>query len=75
MNRPPYDERPIELVSKELMMPTDDSGTAIRLERAIPILRMFDEAKAREFYLDFLGFSIEFEHRYEADLPLSLIHI
>ena len=53
-------------------MPTDDSGTAIRLERAIPILRMFDEAKAREFYLDFLGFSIEFEHRYEADLPLYL---
>ena len=33
---------------------------------------MFDEAKAREFYLDFLGFSVEFEHRFEADLPLYL---
>lgn len=48
------------------------ASPAIRLERAIPILRMFDEAKAREFYLDFLGFDVEFEHRYEADLPLYL---
>lgn len=38
----------------------------------IPILRMFDEIKAREFYLDFLGFSVEFEHRFAADLPLYL---
>ncbi|MCY1177581.1 hypothetical protein D9M73_178950 [compost metagenome] len=35
-------------------------------------MRSFDEAKAREFYLDFLGFSVEFEHRFEADLPLYL---
>ena len=34
------------------------------------ILRMFDEGKAREFYVDFLGFSIDFEHRFEPDLPL-----
>lgn len=45
---------------------------AISFDKAIPILRMFDEAKAREFYLDFLGFSVEFEHRFEADLPLYL---
>ena len=38
----------------------------------IPILRMFDEAKAREFYLDFLGFGVEFEHRFEPGLPLHL---
>lgn len=48
------------------------NGPAITLKKAIPILRMFDEAKAREFYLDFLGFSVEFEHRFEADLPLYL---
>ncbi|WP_407364675.1 VOC family protein (plasmid) [Pseudomonas luteola] len=41
-------------------------------ERPIPILRMFEEAKAHEFYLDFLGFTIEFEHRLEAHLPLYL---
>ncbi|MFK3790397.1 glyoxalase superfamily protein [Pseudomonas piscis] len=44
----------------------------ISFDKAIPILRMFDEAKAREFYLDFLGFTVEFEHRFEADLPLYL---
>jgi catechol 2,3-dioxygenase-like lactoylglutathione lyase family enzyme len=45
---------------------------AITFDRPIPILRSFDETKAREFYLDFLGFSVEFEHRFEADLPLYL---
>lgn len=36
----------------------------------IPILRMFDEAKAREFYIGFLGFRIDWEHRFEPGLPL-----
>ena len=42
------------------------------LIRTIPVLRSFDAAKAREFYLDFLGFSVVFEHRFEPDLPLYL---
>jgi catechol 2,3-dioxygenase-like lactoylglutathione lyase family enzyme len=37
-----------------------------------PILRMFDIAKAREFYVGFLGFAVDFEHRFEPDLPLYL---
>lgn len=37
-----------------------------------PVLRSFDEARAREFYIDFLGFSIDFEHRFEPDLPLYM---
>ena len=45
---------------------------AITFESPIPLLRMFDEAKAREFYLGFLGFHVEFEHRFEAGLPLYL---
>ena len=40
--------------------------------RTIPILRMFDVGKAREFYLDWLGFSVLFEHRHEPDLPLFM---
>lgn len=36
----------------------------------IPVLRSFDQAKAREFYLDFLGFALDWEHRFEPDLPL-----
>ena len=31
----------------------------------IPILRSFDEATAKEFYVEFLGFKIDFEHRFE----------
>jgi len=44
----------------------------IAFTRTIPILRSFDEAKAKEFYLDFLGFKVDFEHRFEPDLPLYM---
>ena len=37
-----------------------------------PILRIFDEHKAREFYIDFLGFAIDFEHRFEDETPLYM---
>lgn len=36
----------------------------------IPILRIFDEAKAREFYLGYLGFTSDWEHRFGDDFPL-----
>lgn len=38
----------------------------------VPILRSFDEAKAREFYCGFLGFTVDFEHRFEPGLPLYM---
>ncbi len=38
----------------------------------VPILRSFDEAKAREFYIDFLGFKEDWQHRFEPDMPLYL---
>ena len=37
-----------------------------------PILRIFDELKAKEFYIDFLGFKIDWEHRFEEGTPLYL---
>ena len=37
-----------------------------------PILRIFDEAKARQFYVDYLGFKVDWEHRFAPDLPLYL---
>ena len=40
--------------------------------QVIPILRIFDEAKAREFYVDFLGFSVDWEHRFEHNMPLYM---
>ena len=43
-----------------------------RFTGVIPTLRIFDSAKAREFYIDFLGFKVDFEHRFEPDLPLFM---
>jgi uncharacterized glyoxalase superfamily protein PhnB len=38
----------------------------------IPILRSFDTGKATEFYVDFLGFTIDWQHRFEDGLPLYM---
>jgi len=43
-----------------------------KLGTVTPILRMFDIAKAREFYLDFLGFEVRFEHRFDDNAPLYM---
>jgi len=45
---------------------------APKFKRAIPTLRMFDVAKAREFYVGYLGFSIDFEHRFHDNAPLFM---
>ena len=42
------------------------------LSRTTPILRSFDEARAREFYIDFLGFQVVFEHRFDPGAPLYM---
>ena len=39
------------------------------MKPAVPILRVFDEDKALEFYRDFLGFAVEWTHRFEEHLP------
>ena len=36
----------------------------------VPILRILDEAKAREFYGEFIGFKFDWEHRFEPGTPL-----
>jgi hypothetical protein len=38
----------------------------------IPVLRIFDVAKAREFYTDFLGFTIDWEHTFDDHAPVYL---
>jgi catechol 2,3-dioxygenase-like lactoylglutathione lyase family enzyme len=40
--------------------------------QTVPILRIFDVAKAKEFYLGYLGFRADWEHRFEPGLPLYL---
>ena len=44
----------------------------MHLDQTTPILRSFDEAKAREFYVDFLGFTVDFKHRFAPGLPLYM---
>ena len=45
---------------------------AIEFGRAIPVFRIFSLEKAREFYLDFLGFEVEWEHRFVPDAPVYM---
>lgn len=47
-----------------------NAGRSVTFDPAIPILRIFDVKKAKEFYLDFLGFALAWEHRFEENLPL-----
>lgn len=44
--------------------------TPITFEQAVPIVRIFDVPKAHEFYLGFLGFTVDWEHRYGDNFPL-----
>ena len=48
------------------------SLSEIGFERTFPIVRIFDEAKAREFYVDFLGFEVDWEHRFGDNFPLYM---
>jgi catechol 2,3-dioxygenase-like lactoylglutathione lyase family enzyme len=36
----------------------------------IPVLRTFPGPEALRFYVDFLGFVVDWEHRFEAGLPI-----
>jgi uncharacterized glyoxalase superfamily protein PhnB len=40
--------------------------------QTIPIIRIFDENKAKEFYLGFLGMKLDWEHRFEPGLPVYM---
>jgi catechol 2,3-dioxygenase-like lactoylglutathione lyase family enzyme len=51
----------------------EEAGSAPRgpqFKSATPILRIFSVDKAKEFYVDFLGFRIDWEHRFGDDFPL-----
>jgi len=41
----------------------------MQVTRTIPILRIFSVEKAREFYVDYLGFAIEWDHRFDENSP------
>ena len=43
-----------------------------RFTESIPVLRSLDERKCRAFYCGFLGFGVDFEHRFAPNMPLYL---
>ncbi len=49
-----------------------ERGAGIGFDRVSPIIRIFDEDKAREFYVGFLGFTIDWEHRFGENFPLYM---
>jgi hypothetical protein len=44
----------------------------MHLKAPVPVLRIFDEAKAKELYTGFLGFKIDWEHRFKESSPLYM---
>ena len=70
----------LELVAKQFgcadwnvmaaQLTRESAPAGIRFERAAPVFRIFDETKAREFYLGFLGFALDWEHRFGDNFPL-----
>ena len=52
------------------------SPRGFEIRSSIPVLRMFDEAQAKAFYLDYLGFEIDWESRFSPTAPLYMqIHL
>jgi hypothetical protein len=69
----------LELVARQFDLPDWNvlaakiaaaEAAPVRLASGAPIIRILDEEKARAFYLDGLGFTLEWEHRFEPGLPL-----
>lgn len=44
----------------------------MKFHPVVPILRSFDEGKAREFYVTWLGFEVDWEHRFDPGTPLYM---
>src|SRR5262245_53901346 len=45
---------------------------SFQFERVIPILRIFSIEKAREFYVGFLGFTVDWEARFDESAPVYM---
>jgi catechol 2,3-dioxygenase-like lactoylglutathione lyase family enzyme len=41
----------------------------VTFNHTVPILRMFSVEKAKEFYVGWLGFKVDWEHEFEPDTP------
>ena len=48
-------------------------GEGVRFTHCAPIIRIFDTVKAKEFYLDFLGFARDWDDAAEWDDPARTV--
>jgi catechol 2,3-dioxygenase-like lactoylglutathione lyase family enzyme len=53
-------------------MPPTGSIMAIAFHSVVPTFRIYSLDKAREFYVDFLGCKIDWEHRFEPGAPVYM---
>lgn len=42
------------------------------VNKVIPLIRIFDQAKAVEFYVNWLGFTIDWTYQFESNFPLYI---
>lgn len=49
-----------------------NGGPNMAFSETCPILRIFDEEKARGFYVGWLGFKVDWEHRFTPEAPLYM---
>lgn len=49
---------------------TGEAQAGVMMQPAIPIFRIFSVEKAMEFYQGFMGFSVDWEHRFGDGFPL-----
>jgi catechol 2,3-dioxygenase-like lactoylglutathione lyase family enzyme len=54
------------------MLPGKRSTMTVQFQRVVPIFRIFSLEKAREFYIDYLGFKVDWEHRFDPDAPVYM---
>lgn len=68
----------LEMVAHQMGFTDWNTARAVTAARAgqygapVPVLRVQRIDDAREFYLDYLGFSVEWEHRFEPGLPVYM---
>lgn len=41
----------------------------VSFQKTIPLLRIFSVEKAKEFYVDYLGFTVDWEHHFDENSP------
>lgn len=77
LKRPQIEAEPTPLpwipsASRGIVRIPRPASYATAFQQTIPILRIFAEEKSREFYVGFLGFTVDWEHRFEEGAPLNM---